>query len=426
LQHGRWAEVNWEFFSQFGMLGGLEFDFKNVQESLRSHTEDGRLTFDWWCPLSQVDGYGRHALSIFSGLRALGVEPCLQDVGWKDRKYLSRALEAETEENGRRPPCRIGVCMSVPYDLKICHHSSIYKIAITQFETDHIPPYHIAQVNQCDQLITTSKFQPDVWRRSGLKASLPISVMTAGIDTEFFGFKERPRGGTFKVLMLGALTGRKDPVTAVKVFQKASGGAEDWRLTLKTRQTDVNPALMQLLGFKLHQEETPEGNLVYHIPFPFREKAPADPRIEFVVSDDSQDRLLEWFWSHDCFLWTSKGEGVGLPPLEAMATGMEVVMSNNSGMADYAHASHCWPVATHHMEPATGSGGFSRTYVEAYGDVGRWWVPDPEVAMYQLASAYRAWKRGKGKGVKAAEYVRSHHTLHHQARSVLDVIERYA
>jgi glycosyltransferase involved in cell wall biosynthesis len=154
--------------------------------------------------------------------------------------------------------------------------------------------------------------------------------------------------------------------------------------------------------------------------------APIDPRVEVIVSDDSPEMVRERYWSHDCFLWPSKGEGCGLPPLEAMATGMDVVTADNSGMADYAFPGHCWPVGTSHMEPADLPGGFSRHYVDTYGQVGSWWVPSFAELVRQLRRCHDAMRRGRGKGGRAAEYVRAHHTLGHQARSVLEVVEKYA
>jgi glycosyltransferase involved in cell wall biosynthesis len=302
----------------------------------------------------------------------------------------------------------------VPYDECLTGHQSVYKLVITQFETDTIPDFHIKAVNKADHLITTSSFQPEIWRRCGIRASIPITVLTAGIDTDYFSYQRPEPDGTFKVLMLGALTGRKDPLAAIRIFQEASGGDPSWKFTIKTRQADRLDLVARELGIagKIQQ--------------PFRGRGRRDPRIELIISDDPPDAVRGYYQSHDALLWPSKGEGVGLPPLEAMSCGMEVVMSNNSGMADYALASHCWPIPTDRMEPADGPDGFSREYVIAFGDVGSWWVPSEEKGARQLRRAFEAWKLGRGKGAKAAAYVRAKHTLEHQGQSVLNVVEQYA
>lgn len=410
--------VPMEFLEVYGGARGLVFDFSGVQDMLRTHDGAGRTTFDFHCPLSVLDGYGRHALTIWRGLQEIGAAPVLRDVEWRDALHLPPHVAAEAQANSARLPTRVGVVMSVPYDRHLLDHGSVYKVGITQFETDHVPAFHVRQVNRLDHLIVTSHFQPEVWRRSGVRRDLPISVLTAGVDTEFYGQRERPPGDRFRVLMLGALTGRKDPIGAVRAFHAASAGDESWRLTIKTRRADGVLLLLDALGIRHAKGELPG--------YPWRGTAPIDPRVEVVICDDSPEVVRQRYRDHDAFLWPSKGEGCGLPPLEAMATGMDVVMSNNSGMADYAFPEHCWPVGTAGMEPADIPGGFSRHYVDTYGSVGQWWVPDAGQLVKQLRRCHDAWAKGRGKGAKAAQYVRAHHTLAHQARSVLEVVERYA
>src|SRR5713101_6765574 len=52
----------------------LLLDFTPMRDHFRSRTADGRPMMDLTAPLTVVDGYGRHALSIFEGLRRIGVE----------------------------------------------------------------------------------------------------------------------------------------------------------------------------------------------------------------------------------------------------------------------------------------------------------------------------------------------------------------
>lgn len=424
LEPGQTEEVPWDFFSSYQGAKALTFDLSAAAEHLAVEDREGRLTYDFWAPLSTIDGYGRHALAIMEALRGLGTAPILRDAGWSST-YSPGLYAQEAEQMARRPPCRIGLCMSVPYDSALTSHSSVVKIVITQFETNHVPAFHVKAVNKADHLILTSKFQPAVWKASGLRKSLPISVLNPGIDTDFFSYQRPEQDGKFKVLMLGALTGRKDPVAAVKIFQEASQGDPTWRLTLKTRHAAGLDLLMKALGLPFRY--LPDSNPAEpDIQTPFEAASRLDGRIRLLISDDTSEGVRDWYQSHDALIWPSKGEGVGLPPLEAMSCGMEVVMSNNSGMADYAFPEVVWPIPTDHMEPADGQGGFSREYVKAFGSVGAWWVPDHRKGVMQLRRAFDAWRGGRGKGERAAAYVRSKHTLALQAQSVLSVIKKYA
>lgn len=394
---GDWQMVPVSFVESYGYDRDLVFDFSGFRQHMATRDDTGRFTFDWWCPLSMVDGYGRHALAIYKGFSRSECEPILHDVDWIDKSYLPGEIEAARHMGMYRMPNKIGCVMSLPYDQHIHNHQSVTRVVVTQFETNKIPEKHISNVNIADHLILTSSWQPKVWKKCGI--NIPISVMTPGVDTDFFAYKQRHRDGIFRVLLLGAITGRKNPLGAIRIFRAASEGRSNWRFVIKTRKTDAIDNIRRAIA--------------------------NDPRMSLEVEDSHPDIVLKYYHGNDCLLWPSKGEGVGLPPLEAMATGMELVCSDNSGMSDYVHDAICYPIRTSHMESASGADGFSREYIDAFGDVGDWWVPDEHHAVAQLQKCYQAWSDGRGKGTIAAEYVRQHHTLRLQSESILKVLKQY-
>ena len=187
---------------------------------------------------------------------------------------------------------------------------------------------------------------------------------------------------------------------AIRIFQQASEGNSDWRLCIKTRNADGIKGVEQLASY--------------------------DKRIEVIKGDIHPSYVVRYYHNFDVLLWPSKGEGCGLPPLEALSTGMEVVCSDNSGMMDFIDENHAYPIKTERMEPANIPGvGFSKDYELNYGRVGQWWCPSESHGVSQLKKCFDNWYKGNGKGEKAAKYVRENHTLKHQAISVLKVIMKY-
>jgi glycosyltransferase involved in cell wall biosynthesis len=397
ISPGSWQMVPLAFVEQYGFDSEFEFDYSSFAGQLRVKDSEERTTFDFWCPLSAVDGYGRHALSIYKGLNNIGVSPILKTDGWGiDSNFLPADIIGARYMNSYKMPLKIALMMTLPYH--VYNTQSIQKLIITQFETDHIPEKHVENVNTMDHLIVTSRFQPDIWKKSGCK--IPISVLTSGVDTGAFPFVERPRNGKFKILILGALTGRKNPLGAIRIFQHASQGDPSWELCIKTRNADGIQEVIKM--------------------------AEKDPRIKVIMGDNPPSSVVAFYHAYDCLLWPSKGEGCGLPPLEAMSTGMELVCSDNSGMMDFVNNDWCYPIKTAGMEPADIPGvGFSNKYTTQFGQVGNWWVPNEHHGVEQLRKCYENWKDYKGKGALGAAYVRKYHNLEVQAESVLKIVEKY-
>lgn len=49
------------------------------------------------------------------------------------------------------------------------------------------------------------------------------------------------------------------------------------------------------------------------------------------------DETFNWFNQADCYVSTTRGEGFGLMPLQAMAMGIPVIMNASSGQKDFAY-----------------------------------------------------------------------------------------
>ena len=396
------VKVPTSFIEQFGMMPDLRIDYGGLSDLLAARTEDGRPILDMYGPISRVDGYGRHFLDLYQGMVDIGAAANLRRTPRFniDEMYLNPSIMVTANNNRGKVPARVAVSFTLPYDPTIWNNKSLVKIVLTQFETTRMPKVHVENINKCDHLIVTTSYQVEVCRNSGVR--IPISVMTPGVDTGFFTPAEPRSDRQFRCLILGALTGRKNPLGAIEIFRQASQGDPSWRLTIKSRNADGIDEVRKVAG--------------------------NDHRINVIVEDSAPEHVLDYYHSHDCLLWPSKGEGVGLPPLEALSCGLEVVCAYNSGMMDFISDEWAWPIETERTEAAGWPGnlnGFSREYIQEFGDVGEWFVPSQSSAIEQLSAAHAAWKNDNGKGRLAAAEVRRHHTLRQQAQSVLDVVEPY-
>jgi len=88
-----------------------------------------------------------------------------------------------------------------------------------------------------------------------------------------------------------------------------------------------------------------------------KEKLNLSPELTLeVVTHPSREELVRLYERATLFVFSSWGEGFGLPPLEAMAVGTPVVLTDSSGVGEYAlHESNCLLVPTQRPELLAGA-----------------------------------------------------------------------
>lgn len=93
---------------------------------------------------------------------------------------------------------------------------------------------------------------------------------------------------------------------------------------------------------------------------------------------------MEALWSRvDCLVSLNRGEGFGLPMVEAMARGIAVVATAWGGSLDYMTDFNSFPVTPERLEPAADSG-------DLYFKTGHWALPCLEHAVHQVKETIKA------------------------------------
>lgn len=127
-----------------------------------------------------------------------------------------------------------------------------------------------------------------------------IKVIPYGVDTSKFIYKERIQSDVFKVIFIGSLNQRK----GITYLLEAISQLQNIELTIITRGIFDN-------------------SLIENYDFPVN-----------VIFDAPHEKLLQELHKSHCFVLPSIMEGFGHVILEAMATGIPVIASENSAAID--------------------------------------------------------------------------------------------
>ena len=196
-------------------------------------------------------------------------------------------------------------------------NSGDYKIGFTTTEVDGIPKDWVKVLNEMDEVWTTSEFAKKMMKLSGVRK--PIFNMREGVDPNYFHPDIKPFENNTKksfVFISNFAWGRRKGITELfEAFSKEFSYKEDVALVIK--------ALPSYHGADIKKDM----EQLYH-------KSDSAP---IVVWDTVLPAyLLSGFYaSGHCFVFPTRGEGFGLPPLEALACGVPVITTGYSGTMDY-------------------------------------------------------------------------------------------
>jgi glycosyltransferase involved in cell wall biosynthesis len=137
----------------------------------------------------------------------------------------------------------------------------------------------------------------------------------------------------------------------------------------------------------------------------------------------------EFFHRIDCFVFPTRGEGYGLPPVEAMAVGLPVIATNWSGPADYMKESHSYPLNYKLVDmprnfDANGKEIDFRGYPKDLARDGQQWAePDVDHLIELMRRVYENRAESKKKGKAAQAYVRRWLTAEQTTKKLISYLD---
>lgn len=277
--------------------------------------------------------------------------------------------------------------------------SAKVRVGYTMLETTGIPTEWSAQCNRLNELWVPSPFNEWTFRRSGV--TVPIRVMPLGlIDTNYFNpnIAAHPLPGLFTFLSVFEWGERKSPETLLRAFNRAFRASEPVVLICRFSNHDpgVDPeAIIRGLGLD------PAGGRVVlsqNEPVPYYQMA-------------------QIYRSADCFVLPTRGEGWGMPILEAMACGVPVIASYWSAQQLFLNDANSYPLQVRLVAAEA-----KCPYYEGF----KWAEPDEDELCRLMRHVYDHQDEARAKGAQAARDVADRWSLEPSVARMADRLRELA
>lgn len=191
-------------------------------------------------------------------------------------------------------------------------YKSKYNVGYTPWESTKVPESWKYNMTRCNEIWTTSNFVKEVYEENNIHSN--IHVIPHGVTTEW-EIVERELTGKFNFIHAGGDSKRKNAQLVVDAFLELFDGDDDYQLILKYNNF-------------CHAEVYLNNNLVPAI---------NHPQIIGINADFTVDELVRLYHKCHCMVYPTSGEGFGMIPLEAMATGLPTILTDATGCKDFSH-----------------------------------------------------------------------------------------
>jgi glycosyltransferase involved in cell wall biosynthesis len=227
-----------------------------------------------------------------------------------------------------------------------------YRVVCYTGETTRIPESHRHHLSHADMIWTPSDWGRRILEQNGIAAGR-VRVLPLGVDAQLFVPPIERDGRTFRFLCVGKWERRKGSRELVRAFVDEFDAADPVELVMHCgspwpRAFDYREAIVTEV----------------------RRKGSRAPRV--IASDPvPPEDLVRLMQRCHAFVLPTRGEGWGLPVLEAMACGLPCIVTNYGGVTEFAHERNSYLVRVAGMRAVD-----DPEFYDPAHDWGEWAEPD--------------------------------------------------
>lgn len=360
-------------------------------------------------PVFDASGYAQASRGYILALHNLGIPITVRTISFEqDAVELGRDGTILRSLVDKAIDYNIVLTHLTPEHWSTTHEAGKFNVGYCVWETDKLHKDWPGYINENSEgCMVSCDWSVEVYKKSGV--TVPVFSVPHGINMDEYtdidpysvqGVKE----GAYKFYAVFQFIERKHPMAVIKAYWHAFQDRENVALILKTYR----------MGFSQQEKDSVRETLKR-----MKQIMPMDnyPPIYLVGDMLSRDEILGLHKFGDCLISLDRGEGFGLVPFEAGATGNPIVVTGYGGVTEYAKPEHSY-LTNYTMTPV-----FGMPQSPWYRGDQMWAEPDLGNAINLLRQVYRNQSEAANKGRMLKDYIASNLSWDQMGLRMMEVIK---
>ena len=299
----------------------------------------------------------------------------------------------------------IKLSMTTPDQAALQREGGKYNICAMFWEVLGLDRRWVDSMNLLDEIWTTSKVFADTFRHNGVYK--PIKVIKPSIEVTDRRKHKRLEIEGFDGFLFYSIfqwTERKNPKALLETYWKTFEGKKDVALLLKVYKGNFGAAEQEKI--RKDVSDWKEALSLKHY-----------PKVFLVLGELSTEEVMRIHSTGDCFVSAHRGEGLGLPQIEAMSIGNPIISTNFGGVHELLDNEFCW-LLDYKLLPV-----FNMVHIRWYNPQQLWASVDCEQLGESMLEAYSNKSLLARKGKLAKAFVKDNLSRAVVGKEILKILE---
>jgi len=356
------------------------------------------MKINFHAPIVIADGYGSASCNILLWMDKLGID--VYPVNMYPSNTNPKTLPPRLLElmNREEQPGDLMYYVNPAFAKFNPRYEGQQIVVMSMLETTKVPKHWVERYNEVALIHNPSQWGKNIFETSGVK--VPIEVKNLGVPPEKIYYVERDFDVPFVFLFVTTEVNdsRKNAMMLVESFVDAFGDNPDVELWIKTK---VN----------------------------WKWPVPENDNIVIIEGEATLEEMDDIMARANCFVFPTRSEGFGLPPLEAMATGCPVIATNYSSMTEFLSDEVAYLLDIEGMEDIDQETptltGLHNYPVPIFGDdIGQWSIPSKRHLSELMVEVWENYDAALERGINAFSMVEEEWGYDKKVSKIITSLER--